>query len=216
MPNPTGLLAVWMEVDPLAEDDLNAWYTKEHLPERAGVPGFHNAIRYVSTAGEPKYMAVYDLDSLDVLKSEAYMALRKGASPWTKRIAASLNQNIRSEYELQHSAGRGSNKPAPNIVLMRYNVDPAHEAEFNAWHNEYLDALAAVPGALRIRRFQCTTNQPKYLAFYELENPDVMQSEAWVAASMDDRAVAMRPNLRDAVVSQAKFLEAAPIRQPAG
>jgi hypothetical protein len=65
-----------------------------------------------------------------------------------------------------------------------------------------------------MRRFECTTNEPKYLAFYELQSLDVTQSEAWTAASLDERAPAMRALIKDAQISQAKFLEEAPIRSP--
>jgi len=46
-----GLLAVWTDIPVHIEADFNRWYDEEHLAERAGIPGFLNARRYVSVQG---------------------------------------------------------------------------------------------------------------------------------------------------------------------
>jgi hypothetical protein len=55
-------------------------------------------------------------------------------------------------------------------------VDPAHEAEFNAWYNEdHVPALVRQPGFVRARRYVCVEGQdqiPKYLAIYEFEREE--------------------------------------------
>jgi len=48
-----GLLAVWTDIPAHLEADFNRWYDEEHLPERAGIPGFLHARRYVSRQGTP-------------------------------------------------------------------------------------------------------------------------------------------------------------------
>jgi hypothetical protein len=42
--------------------------------------------------------------------------------------------------------------------------------------------LASVPGCFRARRFLAVDGQPKYMAVYELEDPDVIKSAAWAKA----------------------------------
>jgi len=37
------------------EEEFNAWYDSEHLPERLAIPGFRSA-------REGKYLATYELD----------------------------------------------------------------------------------------------------------------------------------------------------------
>ncbi len=105
MTTATGLLAVWMQIPEASEPDLNAWYTQEHLPERINCAGFQTALRYRSISGEPKYMALYDLDTPQVLYSDAYKALQTGATEWTRRIGRTLERNIRHEYELMQTIG---------------------------------------------------------------------------------------------------------------
>ena len=65
-----GLLAVWTDIPEHIEADFNRWYDEEHLPERAGIPGFLNARRYLSLQSTPKYLALYDTVDAQVLQSD--------------------------------------------------------------------------------------------------------------------------------------------------
>ena len=55
------------------DDELNAWYDGEHLPDVLAVPGFVRATRYVAQPSvhgelpEYKYLAIYEIeaDNLD-------------------------------------------------------------------------------------------------------------------------------------------------------
>ena len=49
--------------DPPAEfeEEFNAWYDTEHVPERLGIPGFESGLRYVSADRPRRYLALYDL-----------------------------------------------------------------------------------------------------------------------------------------------------------
>ncbi|HYC15537.1 MAG TPA: hypothetical protein VEC75_14900 [Stellaceae bacterium] len=92
-----GLLLVTMEPAPAAEEEFNAWYDGEHVPERLSVPGFESARRFVCIEGFPKYLALYDLASPGVLDSPAY--LRVGgvnSSPWTKRVTSRVRGYYRA------------------------------------------------------------------------------------------------------------------------
>jgi hypothetical protein len=98
-PPATGLLLVMMEVQPEFEEEFNRWYNEEHLPERLNCPGFLSARRFRIVEGQPKYLALYDLESPDVLQSEAYLKLRNPDTPWTLRVFEHLTTNIRNVYE---------------------------------------------------------------------------------------------------------------------
>ena len=82
-----GLLLAMMEPPPAMEEEFNAWYDLEHLPERLSIPGFRSARRWVAqrAPGEGKYFATYELDSLAVLTSPAYLARFEKPTPWSKR-----------------------------------------------------------------------------------------------------------------------------------
>ncbi len=68
---PKGLLLMMTDIDPANEEDFNRWYEEEHLAERMAIPGFINARRFTALEGGPKYLALYDLESPEVLQSRA-------------------------------------------------------------------------------------------------------------------------------------------------
>ena len=74
-----GLFMALMQPPKELEDDFNRVYENEHLPALAKAPGVRSAKRYkldAVRAGDdlPKYLAIYELDSLDVLQSEEWQA----------------------------------------------------------------------------------------------------------------------------------------------
>jgi hypothetical protein len=48
-----GLLMVYCEVPAKHEEEFNAWYNEEHIPERLSIPGVLSAARYQAVAGDP-------------------------------------------------------------------------------------------------------------------------------------------------------------------
>lgn len=84
-----GLLLVLVDPAASIEEELNDWYDTEHLPERAAIAGFETALRFTSLGDGPRYAAIYDLASLDVLDGEAYRAVSgENFSPWTRRVTS--------------------------------------------------------------------------------------------------------------------------------
>ncbi len=83
-----GFLLVLMQPPSTIEEEFNAWYDTEHVPERLAVPGVETAIRFGSTTGAaPKYLAMYDLAAESVLETDAYKDVAGDkSSPWTRRV----------------------------------------------------------------------------------------------------------------------------------
>ena len=69
-----------MDVEPQHEADFNEIYDTEHIPELMKVPGVRKVTRFkldstlytTEMAGQPTYIAVYEVDSPDVVHSEAW------------------------------------------------------------------------------------------------------------------------------------------------
>ncbi|MGP8471079.1 hypothetical protein [Burkholderia sp. PR2] len=61
------------------------------------------------------------------------------------------------------------------------DIDPAHEADFNAWYDrEHMQERVAIPGFTHARRFRATDGGPrKYLALYVTDTLDVFRSDAY-------------------------------------
>ena len=194
MDDSKGLLAVWMDAPPELEDDLNAWYSSEHLAERIAIPGFLSARRYVSLQGEPKYIALYRLTDVGVLQSEAYQAAAQNPTPETTRVTGALTAFIRNEYALEYASGDLSAAAAPYVFLVRIECDLEYDEEMRRWYGEeHLPAIAGVEGVQSARLYRATVGTPRLLAAYEVAAPEIPGSPVWRAAIDSPWTDKMRP-----------------------
>jgi hypothetical protein len=104
-----GMLVVFNEVKPADERDFNEWYNREHIDERVNLPGFRRARRYVAVRAAPKYLAVYECDSVENLATPGYLALLANQTPWTQAVMARFTQfnrmTLRLQVDLAHGVG---------------------------------------------------------------------------------------------------------------
>ena len=178
-----GVLVVLTEPDPRYEEEYNAWYDDEHMAERLSIPGFVSARRWRSATTAGRYLATYEVESIDVFTSAAYLAhYGDNQSPWSKRVLAKLKQFRRWTAE-QISPGDAASAEGQALFLSVRDCPQPLEGEFNRWYDEeHVPLLERVPGMLRARRFLAKSGEPKYLALYDLANADLPGSEAWRAS----------------------------------
>jgi hypothetical protein len=85
------LLAVALSVPAGAEDDLQAWYTDEHIPMLLEVPGWRRIRRFRLVRGmdgpAPEFLSVHELAGPQVLEDPGYRAAI--STSWRDRIVAS-------------------------------------------------------------------------------------------------------------------------------
>jgi hypothetical protein len=126
--NHKGYLLVMMQAPPAFEDEFNAWYDTEHIPERVAVPGFETGIRYVCLTGSPRFLAIYDTQSPEVLASPEYLRVSfDKASPWTKRVTSRVK--VDRSAGVQIYPGQLVTGRATRAVLLRFRGLQAHDAE---------------------------------------------------------------------------------------
>jgi hypothetical protein len=210
----TGLLMVWAEVPADKEAEFNRWYNEEHVAERLAVPGFLNAARYEAVKGGPKHLAVYELESAEVLESPAYKKVQANPTPWTRRCSPDVigTTFIRNVYAMIHPralAPAAASDMAPALQLGRMDVPAEVDAAFNEWYNTvYVPNYEKVPGVIRGRRYRAVAGSPTYLTFYEFEHPKVSESAAWLAQrDAVPASVGMRANMRHASGSPGVYVK---------
>ncbi|MBO0834821.1 MAG: hypothetical protein J2P28_04775 [Actinobacteria bacterium] len=93
----SGLLLVMVDVDENHEQEFNRWYDEEHFPERLQCPGFLGGRRLVAVEGEPKYLALYDLESPEVLQSPEYLRMQP-PSEWQRQVTRHWTRSVRNVY----------------------------------------------------------------------------------------------------------------------
>jgi len=211
----SGLLMVWADVPSDKEKEFNRWYNEEHLAERLSVPGFLSAARYEAVKGGPKHLAVYELEGVGVLQSDAYKKLAAQPSEWTKRAgpATVASSFIRNVYTLVHpsapTAAIAQSPMAPSLQIGRMDVPSEVDAEWNAWYNTvYVPNYEKVPGVIRGRRFRAVEGTPTYMTVYEFEHPKVSESAAWnVQRDADPLNERMRKHMRHATGSPGVYVK---------
>ena len=183
----TGLLMVWVDIAPESEAEYHRWYDEEHIPHLLAVPGFLSAGRYEALKGGPKYLALYELEDNNVLRSAAYLdAVKYRQSSGRERAGPSrtgrnfLRNAYRQIFPVHTNPVEQTREPAPFLQMGRIDIPAMVEEEFNDWYNTaYLPPYMAVPGCLGARRWVAVDGQPKYLTLYEFANATVSESEPW-------------------------------------
>jgi hypothetical protein len=140
-----GFLLVFMHPPPAFEEEFNAWYDTEHIPERLAIPGFLTGLRYINVGGgAPRYAAMYDLDSHAVLETPDYLRVAYDrSSPWTRRVTARARVQRFAGDQIHpghHVTGR-----CARIGVIRFRgLAPAQVAEVTAGMAETCEGHAAV------------------------------------------------------------------------
>jgi hypothetical protein len=112
-----------MEPQATAEEEFNDWYDTEHLPERAGCPGFLTAQRYVCLDGWPRYLAFYDLETVQAVHAPAYRAFTgPNLGPWSRRVLGRVLGEFRAEANLVYPEDAVSLPKAERgrLLLLRF------------------------------------------------------------------------------------------------
>jgi hypothetical protein len=95
---------------------------------------------------------------------------------------------------LRRIDGAAAGGPAPFRYVVETDVEPDHEADFNAWYDEeHLAGLAGVPGTVSAARYRDAQGSPRYHACYDLEHLDVLGCPAWLAVRATPWSDRVRP-----------------------
>ncbi len=204
-----GLLLAKMDPPAAHEKEWNDYYNKVHVADRLAIPGFLSARRFTKVDGIPKqyaipgdakYLAIYDLDSLRVLKGEGYKTV------WEKdhaRPPGSFETEIfklpkfgRGIYEQMFPENDDYEVPKSKFVLLvGHEIPRGKKKEFNAWYNtEHIPTLLAVPGVLAIRRFLMAEREfpplvdrggilSTYLTIWDVEDKAAFETETFRRAA---------------------------------
>ena len=130
-----GLFYVYTEPGSVDEAEFHDWYDHEHGPARLKVPGFRGAYRYRALDdAKPPWLALYELDSPDVLDSPEYKALAAEASDRDKSVAADLATLDRRIYDQLSEDGSPVGRPAPVVLAVAMSVPADSEDDLAAWY----------------------------------------------------------------------------------
>ena len=88
-----------MDVEPDKEVAFNEVYDTEHIPTILKVPGVISATRYEVVSGDPKYMAVYEVETPDLPESEIFRAATN-VGRWPTEIRPFTRNRYHAVYKV--------------------------------------------------------------------------------------------------------------------
>ena len=169
-------------VDEKYDEEFNAWYDTQHLPQLLGLPGVLDAARYVAVKGGPKYLAAYELESVDAVLGSAWQ--NRPIPPWDRRMSPTvIGENltrILGEQIFPSSVEQPERGMAPALQIVRMSIPEEIDADWNAWYNdEYIPGYRTVPGVIYARRYRVVDGDVRYTTVYEFEHERVPDSAEW-------------------------------------
>ncbi len=82
--------------------------------------------------------------------------------------------------------GAMAKKKGTALLVVFTDVDSEQDSDFNAWYNqEHLPERLSAPGFLDGARYEAVKGGPRYLAVYELESPEALQSSEYLRQSQN-------------------------------
>ena len=169
-------------LDDRHDEEFNAWYNTRHLPQLTTIPGILDAARYVAVKGGPKYLAVYELETPEVIHSDAF--LNRPRTAWDQQMSPrTIGKNFTSvlgDQIFPAALENADRHMAPVLQIGRMSVPEQIDAEWNAWYNgEYVPGYRTVPGVIYARRYRVLEGEIRYTTVYEFESEAVPESAAW-------------------------------------
>jgi hypothetical protein len=138
-------LAIWFRVDDADVAELDAWYPRQHMPERLSVPGFLRGRRYQAVDASLPYLTVYETRDASVLSSPAYMERLDNPTEWTRRVLPTFRLMVRNAYRLLGSSP--ADVAEPHVLTVQIKPDSGRGPYVREWlEKEAGAALGALPG----------------------------------------------------------------------
>ena len=143
MPLPgQGFLAIWNDVVASGEAEWLRWHTREHMPERVGVPGFLGGRRYLDAASaHHRYFTLYLGEALTTFNGAPYLERLNNPTPWTRATAPLFRNFVRGACQVVASAGAGTGGAIATVRLL-----PGDRPSDAAAAATLVDRLVAIDG----------------------------------------------------------------------
>lgn len=124
-----GVMINWTNAAPEDRARYDAWQSHEHTPGRLAIPGFLRGRRYIAVfpdKAERQFLTLYEVETLDVLTSPAYLAKANHPSPLTRATTPVVRDSVRGLARVRASHGPGVGGCA---LTLRLNPDPRTGSE---------------------------------------------------------------------------------------
>ena len=133
----------WSDVAAEHRHAYYEWHCREHMVGRVALPGFLRGRRYIAAGASRDFLVCYEVESIDVLTSKAYLDKANAPSELTRRTTPFIKNSTRGLARVRKSLGVGTGGCA---LTLRFDARPGSEAELEKHLvSTALPALANIP-----------------------------------------------------------------------
>lgn len=181
-----GLFTPNYDIDPAREAAYLEWLHGEHLP-RTLAEGSFSAISHCIAVEAPKRFQLLELmPSYTAFHSVGRLeAAKKLPSNVAEMMALRLGQRRNHHAEVTRVDGPAASSRGesvalgPVVYLLRFDIEPVGQIDFNAWLcREHNKAAEEMSGLLSFRRYLTVEGEPDNLLLYEFESVDAVRAGA--------------------------------------
>lgn len=113
-----GELFIWTNVEEVYEEDFNRWYDRQHMEERAAIPGFIWSRRYRAASDDKcRYLALYRTRDVEVFLSAPYRKAFENQTEWSMTNFGRMFGNTRRVTIVTPVIGKGTGSALALIQL---------------------------------------------------------------------------------------------------
>src|SRR5687767_14057909 len=133
----------WSDVAPEHRHAYYDWHCREHMIGRVALPGFIRGRRCIAAKANRDFLVWYEVESVDVLKSKAYLDKANAPSELTRRTTPFIKGSSRALARVRHSLGVGT---GGCVLTLRFDARPSSDAGLeHHLASTALPAIAAIP-----------------------------------------------------------------------
>ncbi|MGZ5093646.1 MAG: hypothetical protein ACXWCY_12755 [Burkholderiales bacterium] len=116
----------WTDVAPEHRQAYYEWHSREHMVGRVALPGFCRGRRYIAAKASRDFLICYEVESIGVLSSQAYLDKANAPSELTRRTTPFVKNSSRALARVRASLGVGTGGCA---LTLRFDAQPGREGE---------------------------------------------------------------------------------------
>jgi hypothetical protein len=100
----SGLIAIWNDILPEKRAAFFEWHSREHMPERLGIPGFLRGRRYAAIEADIEFLTLYEAPDVGTFSSDGYKARLGKPTPWSLEVLPAFRNNLRGVCRVAFTA----------------------------------------------------------------------------------------------------------------
>ncbi|MFC1665462.1 hypothetical protein ACFL17_07520 [Pseudomonadota bacterium] len=180
------------------------WLHSEHLPRTLDEGSFSAISHYEAVKAPKQFQLLESMPAYTSFHSESRLeAARLLPSNVAEMMTLRLGQVRNHHAEISRINGPSANTRkgqvaiGPAVCLLRFDIDPEGELNFNAWlDREHFQQAAKMAGLLSFRRYLAVEGAPANLLLYEFESTEAMGrngvEQAWSTQWAEDVSATLK------------------------